>query len=95
MAEQRLIDAEHFLKRVLPLCIIPNELKKNVDDEPTVDAVPVVRCKDCVHRDPEDKGCDCGSLARQGCLFPVDDNYFCGYGERKDGGINARTNPQE
>lgn len=53
--------------------------------EEFVDAVPVVRCKDCVHRDPEDKKCDCGSLARQGCPFPVDDNYFCGYGERKDG----------
>lgn len=52
--------------------------------QPVIDAFPVVRCKDCKHRDPEDKKCDCGSLARQGCPFPVDDNYFCGYGERKD-----------
>lgn len=50
MTEQRLIDAEHFLKRVLPLCIIPNELKKNVDDEPAVDAVPVDRLKDLCER---------------------------------------------
>lgn len=55
-----------------------------IGNAPTVDAVQVVRCKDCVHRDPEDKKCDCGSLARAGCPFPVDDNYFCGYGERND-----------
>lgn len=44
-----------------------------------------VRCKDCRHRDPEDHKCDCGGMARQGCPFPVDDDYFCKYGERKGG----------
>lgn len=58
---------------------------EDIENSPTIDAVQVVRCKDCVHRDPEDKKCDCGSLARSGCPFPVDDNYFCGYGERKEG----------
>ena len=52
---------------------------------PTVDAVPVVRCGECRHRDPEDHKCDCGGMARQGCPFPVDDNYYCSYGERKGG----------
>jgi hypothetical protein len=46
------------------------------------DVVPVVRCKDCRHRDPEDHKCDCGGMERQGCPFPVDDDYFCAYGER-------------
>lgn len=62
-----------------------NLVMKLINDAPIIDAVPIVRCKDCVHRDPEDKKCDCGLLARQGCPFPVGDNYFCGYGERKDG----------
>ena len=42
----------------------------------------VVLCKDCRHRDPEDRKCDCGQLERAGCVFPVDDDYFCAYGER-------------
>lgn len=44
---------------------------------------PLVRCKDCVHRDPEDHKCDCGGLERQGCPFKVDDDYYCKYGERR------------
>lgn len=39
-------------------------------------------CKSCIHRDPEDKKCDCGRQERQGCLFPVSDDYFCKYYER-------------
>ena len=49
---------------------------------PAADVWPVVLCKDCRHRDPEDHKCDCGQLERAGCVFPVDDDYFCAYGER-------------
>jgi hypothetical protein len=38
---------------------------------------PQGKCKTCIHRDPEDKKCDCGELERQGCPFPVTDDYFC------------------
>ena len=38
-------------------------------------------CKTCKHRDPEDKKCDCGAKERQGCIFPVSDNYYCKYYE--------------
>ena len=49
---------------------------------PTVDAVPVVRCKDCKHSEP------CGE-SRQ-CLHPFglnacDGSDFCSYGERREG----------
>ena len=66
---------------------IVDALQENIKEipAPTVDAVPVVRCKDCRHRDPEDHKCDCGAMERQGCPFPVDDDYFCKYGERKGG----------
>lgn len=45
------------------------------------DIVEVVRCKDCKHRDPEDKKCDCG----HGIIWqlPRDDNWFCADGERR------------
>ena len=51
---------------------------------PAVDAVPVVRCKDCKHRDPEDKKCDYGGMEVQGLFFPRPDNWFCADGERRD-----------
>lgn len=55
---------------------------------PAADVRPVVLCKDCRHRDPEDNKCDCGQLERAGCVFPVDDNYWCAHGEK--GGTNAK-----
>lgn len=53
-----------------------------IEDAPTVDAVEVVRCKDCIHRDPEDKRCDDDMGMGRG-IFRVNDNDFCSYGERK------------
>ena len=46
--------------------------------------IRLVQCKECRHRDPEDRKCDCGGMERQGCPFPVDDDYFCAYGEQKE-----------
>lgn len=43
---------------------------------------PQGECRTCRHRDPEDKKCDCGGLERQGCLFPVSDDYYCKYYEK-------------
>ena len=48
---------------------------------PTIDAVPVVRCKDCKHRDPEDHKCDCGHDIQW--QLPRADDWFCADGERK------------
>lgn len=47
-------------------------------------ARPQGKCKSCRHRDPEDKKCDCGGQERQGCIFPVSDNYYCKYYEKGD-----------
>ena len=57
--------------------IIERESMKEVAE----DVVQVVRCKDCIHRDPEDKKCDC-SFQANGGIFPMDDNDFCSYGEK-------------
>ncbi len=62
------------------------EVARYIEECPTVDAVPVVRCRDCRHRDPEDHKCECGEMERQGCPFPVDDDYFCKYGARREWG---------
>lgn len=59
-------------------------VKGVLDNAPAVDAVNVVRCKDCKHRDPEDKKCDCGAVTVQGLYFPRPDTWYCADGERRD-----------
>lgn len=58
-----------------------------VNNALTVDAVPVVRCKDCVHwnDDPDTYGADDGPKGK--CMKSFETMYaddFCNYGERKD-----------
>ena len=51
---------------------------------PTVDAVEVVRCKDCKHFIQEEHGCNhFGYYSHTPWVDEVD---FCAYGERKDNG---------
>lgn len=63
--------------------------KSDVDAAPTVDAVEVVRCKDCSWRDAEGDCLNpkCGK-SWYGCHVP--DEHYCSYGERKSG-----THPQK
>ena len=44
----------------------------------------IIRCKDCKHRDPEDKKCDCGHDIEW--QLPRDDYWYCADGERKEDG---------
>ena len=85
----RLIDADDLgvgrcSKDVLPAayCAGWNGLLGLIEKAPTVDAAPVVRCKDCKHH------YDCGVhfCDRLGMDCPDDSDFFCSYGERKDGG---------
>lgn len=60
-----------------------NAVLNSLDEQPTIDAVPVVRCKDCTHfrRNLEnDTYCNC-----IGGLSDPEEHDFCSYGERKDG----------
>ncbi len=59
-----------------------DEICGTLNSIPAADVRPVVLCKDCRHRDPEDHKCDSGEMERQGCPFKVADDYFCAYGER-------------
>lgn len=54
-----------------------------IDNAPTVEPEKTRgECRTCRHRDPEDKKCDCGGMERQGCRFPVRDDYFCKFYEK-------------
>lgn len=65
------------------LLISATKLAEAVRVYQIADLTEVVRCKDCRHRDPEDKKCDCGELERAGCVFPMRDDYFCADGKRR------------
>lgn len=55
-----------------------------IKDAPTIDAVPVVRCKDCRHwRDdnPRANGYHC--CYRMHNIFPMKESDFCSRGERR------------
>ena len=58
---------------------ILSEVITYLSEQPIVDAVEVVRCKDCVHYDGE------GCLLTYG-EFEPNSMDFCSYGERKDDG---------
>ena len=58
-------------------------IRRVIDEAPTIDAVPVVRCKDCIYwkkRTVNEKGFIICSAS--GMEIHTED--FCSYGERKD-----------
>lgn len=81
----RLIDA-YSAKEAIEYTLVGDAAsmaERVIDRQPTVDAVPVVRCRECKHCDPENHHCD----HHMGTAAPLrrkpDD--FCSYGERKEG----------
>ena len=50
---------------------------------PTIDAVPVVRCRECKHYKPEEYFSPCVLPQGLECAKPDD---FCSYGQRKEDG---------
>ena len=72
--EKRLIDADAFLKKMKRTSRY-FDVVFDVEDMPTVDAVEVVRCKNCKHR-YSDSWCE---------YVDYDDNFYCARGKRKEG----------
>ena len=77
----RLIDADKLLTNVIAISNSEGQVTwsavstMDILAAPTVDAVPVVRCKDCKHR-YSDSWCE---------YVDDDDNFYCARGEWKDG----------
>lgn len=105
MPDMRLIDANALMKNIgkIPQLrgITYGRMKKAVEETPTIDAVPVVRCRDCVHYKPKDAMTPGDNRMRcnHPCLdydiecydlwLDVEPNDYCKYGEIKmDGGAD-------
>ena len=87
----RLIDAEELELQfdVSDEDIIAKEIIRNA---PTVDAVPVVRCRDCKHLHMWDQKDRYAFCPKTNILFsPVEKDirtFFCSYGERRKSNEN-------
>ena len=92
----RIIDADALgvgrcSKDILPdaYCAGWNGLIELIEKAPTIDAVPVVRCKDCKHwkfaQHINDNLCH---RFDGDPWIPTEPNDFCSYGERKEGADN-------
>ena len=86
----RPIDADALMKTVFnDVVLVDGEVKgvglilaETVDKAPTIDAVPVVRCRECKHHEDEEIGMVYCPNALGGW---VAENWFCADGERKEG----------
>lgn len=90
-SEKRLIDA-NALMSYMDECskesrfrVYYGYAKSFINDAPTIDAVEVVRCKDCKYLMFSDCYGECGK-GHMGIVSPYD---FCSYGERKEGVDNG------
>ena len=74
--KMRLIDADALKKELhtwdMQDLYLPVHFEDMIDDAPTVDAVQVVRCKDCEHWKREENQ-----------VGEIGDDYFCAFGQNK------------
>lgn len=74
----RLIDADALMEKYHKTTVWDSWVEINA--QPTIDAIPVVRCKDCISYEPE-PGTDLGWCPV--CSFIRWGDDFCSYGERE------------
>lgn len=80
----RLIDAKQLEKQVKEAFetlnpVLMGQMLRWIRKQQTIDAVPVVRCRECKNRF-EDSWCE---------YVDDDDNFYCARGERKEGAYNG------
>lgn len=77
----RPIDADALKKSLLEKGFYPAIVKRVIEDAPTVDAVEVVRCKDCIYTRKLYGRLVCKYGTCSGCIICED--FFCATGERR------------
>lgn len=65
-----------------------NDIRDNLDNMPTIDAVPVVRCKDCKNLFDGEHNANCCAVLMEKAKWiteiTVDENGYCNDGKRRD-----------
>ena len=87
--EKRLIDANALIEEYDRVHVgEPGKARKLIEDAPTVEAVEIVRCRECVHNGLPT--CFTCYIEKHELIFlNHDPEFFCGAGERKDGDGNG------
>lgn len=83
----RLIDVDAFLEKMKRTSRY-FDVKFDIEEMPTIDAVTVVRCKDCIRRYDTDE-CPMCFLIEGNYYEYTNENGFCDRGERKEGSDNG------
>ena len=63
-------------------------IQQAVDEQPTIDAVPVIRCRECKQGEIDDPDFPDQYYCHAGCGWNKGD-FYCAYGERKEGADNG------
>jgi hypothetical protein len=91
----RLIDADSLLEELRKMEVISPDRKDlftgpariavfgRIGEQPTIDAVPVVRCGECKNYDGEFR-CKWFTFDQEGMPVFMQADDFCSYGERKE-----------
>lgn len=67
--------------------VVHRKIQQLIADTPTVDAVEVVRCKDCIGQSTWFKDAETGcEICGMSGMYPKSEHNYCSYGERKDNG---------
>ena len=78
------IDADALLERLPDDLPYKGSVKRVLIQAPAVDAVEVVRCRDCVHWGGVAYGFICRKLSGINSKICMDADNFCCYGERRE-----------
>lgn len=74
----RLIDVDELLKDKVSNAYIS---RFEIENAPTIDAEPVIRCKDCKHHYINEDRIMCNIFCT---VFAVSKNHYCSYGVKMD-----------
>lgn len=95
----RLIDADALMEKEHSLLgegeVLHRIPPSHVDAAPTIEAVPVVRCRECKHFNLQTHECENEDISTDhegGASYSLNfyDDDFCSYGERKEDGNEYR-----
>ena len=82
-SKKRLIDY-YYLAEKIECPGVPLVYWDDIEAAPTVDAVPVVRCRECNKGEIDDPDFPDEYYCHAGCGWNKGD-FYCAYGERKEG----------
>ena len=85
MEQYKMTDTEHVYSNgteYVPIYRMKQWFEHCRNQRPTIDAVPVVRCRECKYQEDEEIGMVYCPNALGGCVV---ENWACADGERKEG----------